>query len=176
MDEERRRLSPQTLIVILLFVAAALFLSAGVVLLAESRNPVPGWPDVEGLDASAKDMQVSFKTKLFGLKLNDEGKFSYSVLKSADVDEKTGKCTLQIANPPENRYLMTAEITLTGSDEVIYRSGYIKPNQCIEIVRIKKMPGTGSYGATVHFYAVDFDTLDILGALQQDITLNIKQY
>jgi hypothetical protein len=69
---------------------------------------------------------------------------------------------------------MAVEITLEGSDDVIYRSGYIKPNQTIKKAALDEPLESGTYSAVAYFCAVNFESYELLGILEQKITLNIE--
>jgi|GEM_PF-2461338 len=177
MDGTGRRRASRAPVWILLLVAALLFLTAGALLLRQhyaDRRSLPSWPDVEGIDPGAQEIPLRLTTRLFGVQQNDETTFTYTISKKAEVLAASKTAALQIANPIENRYLMAVEITLAGDDRVLFRSGYLKPNQRLESVTFDELPAAGTYEAVAYFCAVDFDTQDLLGILEQPITLTVK--
>ena len=83
---------------------------------------------------------------------------------------------LSIENPPENQYLMQVELELTDTGEVIYKTGYLKPGQYIASAKLDDTQlGDGVYPTTVWIYAIDMDTLDPVGLLEEHITLYIGE-
>ena len=129
------------------------------------------FPEVDGIDARAFDLKLTSQ-QLKNAGKNDGDQFSYKI-NSSPVFEN-GEGDLEIENPVENRYLMAVEITLENSNDVIFRSGYLKPNQGIKKAELDLPLEAGTYNAVAYFCAVNFESYELLGMLEQEITLTIK--
>ena len=100
---------------------------------------------------------------MFGYRINQAPVFS--------ADGSNGRILVQ--NPAFNDYLMVLEIA--GEDGgVLYRSGYIAPNQYIEEISLPAPPPSGKYEATAYLNAVDPDTLTYVDALECPLSITIK--
>jgi len=177
MERAKHRQSKGTPVVFLLLLAVLMFVTAGALLLrqnAAGNTGLPEWGEVEHLDAAASDLPLGLKNRLFGVRQNDPTVFTYSVSRKVAVDAAAKTGTMRITNPVENVHLMAVEVTLAGEDTVLYRSGYLKPNQRIETVTFDELPPVGTYDAVVYFCAVDFETKELLGILEQPIKLEVK--
>ncbi len=177
MDRPKHRKSNSPTVIFLILLAMLFFVTAGALLLRQSRSdsaPVSSLGDVEHVDPAARDMPLGIGNRIFGIRLNDPTTFSYSVAGKVKVDSATGEARLRATNPPENTQLMAVEITLAGEDYVLYRSGYMKPNQRIETAKLEEIPEPGTYDAVVYFCAIDHETEELLGILEQPVKLEVK--
>jgi hypothetical protein len=175
LENGRSRRRHQYTALFLILLAVFFFVTAGAVFVSQSRgSSAVSYPDVEGIDENAHDSKLGLHDRIFGIQLNDADQFSYAIRKSPTFDSETGVGTVNITNPPENRYLMAVEITLDGEDEVLSRTGYLKPNQTIDTITLEEPLAAGEYDATAHFCAFDFETMGLLGILEQPITIVVK--
>ena len=177
MERTKRHRSKNTPVFFLLLTAALLFVTAGALLLRQSaagNTELPQYGEIEHQDPNAHDLSLGLRHRIFGVRLNDPTEFTYSVSGKVTLDAATGSGKMRITNPPENTRLMAVEITLAGEDTVLYRSGYLKPNQRIDAVTFSKVPEAGKYDAVVYFCAIDPETEELLGILEQPIKLEVK--
>lgn len=130
------------------------------------------YPDVEGMDKNAYDIELSPFNSLFGVRKNSEDTFSYKIKRHIEADSGLFG-NAYITNPIENNCLMAVEMTLEGEDDVIYRSGYLKPNQRVDEIKLAKELSPGKYDVTVYFCAVSFDTFELLGILEENVSLSV---
>ena len=160
---------------ILLLAAVLFFATAGAVLLSQmGASGRTVYPDVAGLDPSAQDTVPGLAERLLGVRKNEEGVFSYTVKRHLSFDKKTGEGKFGLENPPENNYLMAAELVLSGEDTPICRTGYLKPGQKIDTITLSVLPAAGEYEATVYFCAFDFENLELLGILEETVSLKVE--
>lgn len=90
------------------------------------------------------------------------------------VDENNN-ATILLENDATNAYLMAVEITLDSSNQVIYRSKYIKPGSYLDTIPIAENLNIGEYPATAHIGAIDPQTLELLTSFEQPLTFIKKQ-
>ncbi|MEG1773409.1 MAG: hypothetical protein RR320_01000 [Oscillospiraceae bacterium] len=131
--------------------------------------PASAFPDVEGLDVRAAAAPTQ---RFFPAKLNAPDVFSYQI-NGAPTFRIGGTGDLLIENPAANRYLMAVELVLDSSDEVVLRTGYLKPGQTLKSVPLDTPLAAGTYAVTACFCAVAPGTLELLGILEQPITLTV---
>lgn len=165
--KQRKAISLIVALLLIVFTAAALLFSR------YTGEGLTVYPDVDGQDESAYDMEPSFIDTVLGIKKNLPDTFSYEIKKEIEISSD-GKGIAMITNPPQNNCLMAVEITLMGDDEVIYRSGYLKPNQRIDEIELSTPLESSEYDITVYFCAVDFDSYELLGILEENITMTVK--
>ncbi len=102
---------------------------------------------------------------------NSAGNLSYKVAGEITVEASDGKGNFKIENSGKNTCLMKVKITVNG--EVVYQTGYIKPNQHISEDFLDKIPEVGSYEAEAVFEGFDPNTEESLGAAKQNITITV---
>jgi len=81
---------------------------------------------------------------------------------------------LEIENPPYNVFPVEVQIFLKGTDEVIYDSGTLLPNQHIYRDKLLKSLKEGTYEAIAHINAYDPETKLWLGRSQREMTITIQ--
>ena len=166
--KQRKAISFTVAVLLAIFTAAALIFSR------YTGDAPTEYPDVDGQDESAYDMELSFIDTVLGVKKNQPDTFSYEIKKDIKIDVSDNKGVAFITNPPQNNCLMAVEITLWEEDEVIYRSGYIKPNQRIDEIELLTHLDGGTYDVAVYFCAVDFESFELLGILEENITVTVE--
>ena len=166
--KQRKAIFLVVTVLLIIFTASALIFSR------YTGEKTTIYPDVEGQDKSAYDMEPSFLDTVLGIKKNPLDTFSYEIKKEIEFDSFGDRGIAMITNPPENNCLMAVEITLDDDDDVIYRSGYLKPNQRIDEIELSNPLKSGEYEAVVYFCAVDFDSFELLGILEENIRLTVK--
>lgn len=161
-----RRAGGFLLAVLLLAVAAS-----ALMLLRGRLAPVMAYPDVEGVDARAAAMP----RPLLPVKMNDPDAFSYAIQRRIALSSASAEAELYLENPYKNHHLMAVELVLDETGEVIYRSGYLKPGQRVKSAPLDAVLPAGEYAVTANFCAVDFESFDLLGILEQPVTLTVGE-
>ncbi|MEG2174586.1 MAG: hypothetical protein RR135_03765 [Oscillospiraceae bacterium] len=155
----------------LLVVLVALTVGAIAVIFYTRATPsMAVWPSVEGLDPRT----VSAPGKGFAQQ-NAADVFSYRINTSPVYDTWDAMGELIVENPAENRYLMVVELELNETKEVVFRSGYLRPGEKIERAALDVPLTAGEYKATACLCAVDFESYDLLGILEQPVTITVKK-
>ncbi|CEP46471.1 Uncharacterised protein [[Clostridium] sordellii] len=92
-----------------------------------------------------KMLQKQADASMFSFEINGEPVF------------KNGKSegNIRIANPPYNTYNFKVTIKLDSTDEVILKTGMLKPKQYIDKAKLRKNLKKGNYKATAQFDAYD---------------------
>jgi hypothetical protein len=85
----------------------------------------------------------------------DESQFSFKINARPVFASGNAGGNLDIENPSYNMYPMVVQITLDDSEEVIYDSGGILPNQHIANARLNRALNAGTYRATASMNAYD---------------------
>ena len=104
----------------------------------------------------------------------EEGMFNISINPDITMESGDSEAELRIENVPGNQYLMSVEITLDDTGEVIYKSGLIEPNYHIQSAPLDVKLAAGTYSATAIFTAHDPDTEAEAGTAGAKITITIK--
>lgn len=174
MDLRRERRSGNTIIGILLILIVMVAAAALYIIQTQSQAVEASLP----LDLEHIDSRISpIKQKLFAMPTskNEPGKFSYQIHSTLKFDDATDETEFAIENPANNLYLMVVELVQQPEDEVIFRSGYIPPGYRIAKATLDTSVGQGEHAATAIFYALDPETRDIIGMLEQPVALIIKK-
>lgn len=66
------------------------------------------------------------------------------------------------------------KVTMLLGDEVIYQTGYIKPNQHIMADRLDSVPEPGDYTVRAVFEGFDPNTEESIGQTETEITLSVS--
>jgi hypothetical protein len=82
---------------------------------------------------------------------------------------------LLIENPSYNLYPMVVQIILDETDEIIYDSGGLMPNQHIAEAKLIRALRKGTYGAKAYINYFDPDTNVWVGQLAKDMELTVKE-
>ena len=104
----------------------------------------------------------------------EEGMFNISINPEIVMESGSADAELRIENVPGNQHLMSVEITLDDTGEVIYKSGLIEPNYHIQSAPLDKTLAAGIYAAAATFYAHDADTEEVIGTAGAIINITIK--
>lgn len=87
-----------------------------------------------------------------------EGMFNISISPAILFENSSAQGNLQIENVPGNPYLMSVQITLDDTGEVVYTSGLLEPNQHIQSAALDVALPKGDYPATATFTAYNLET------------------
>lgn len=101
---------------------------------------------------------------------NASGFLSYKIAEIINTDSQ-GNGDFKIENSGKNTCLM--KVTIKVDDEIIYETGYIKPNQHITSDKLDKIPGTGLFTADVSFEGFDPTSEESIGSTSTQITINV---
>jgi hypothetical protein len=127
---------------------------------AADIGPLTGMSKREKL----KQFQEAVDADYFAFKIN-----ARPVFETGD-----GPGSLRIENPSYNIYPMVVQIFLGDTEEKIYDSGGILPNQHIDSAKLTKVLPPGSYKATAYMNAYNPDTHIWLGKQAAAIVITIK--
>ena len=95
-------------------------------------------------------------------------------LPGAPVRENSpGAGYIGLQNPAFNQYLMVLEIA-DETGQVIYRSGYLAPNQYLEEIQLGTPLAPGRHDCTAYINAVDPQTLHYLDALTCPLAIAVE--
>ena len=101
---------------------------------------------------------------------NSAGVLSYKIGESITVGSD-GYGDFKIENSGKNVCLMKVKILVEG--EVVYETGYIKPNQHIGTDVLDKIPEVGTYSAEAYFEGFDPHSEESIGATKTQLTLTV---
>ena len=93
---------------------------------------------------------------------NPAGKLSYKIAGEIIVGKTDGKGDFKIESSGKNTCLMKVKITLDGN--VVYATGYLKPNQHIDEDVLDMIPEVGTYEAEAVFEGFDPNTEVSIGS------------
>lgn len=128
-------------------------------------------------DANARDGQAPYKTaEEIQAELDrvvEEGMFNISIAGAIQFDDGTSPGKAYIENVPGNHYLMQVSIIDEDTEETLYESGVLKPNQYIEDITLTRDLDAGTYPAVAVFTALDPDNYNDIGRAQAKVTLNV---
>jgi len=88
-------------------------------------------------------------------KIADASHFSFKINSRPVLADGNAPANFRIENPSYNVYPMVVQIILNETEEVLFDSGGIMPNQYIESAKLTKTLEPGTYNATAVFNAYD---------------------
>ncbi len=103
---------------------------------------------------------------------NAQGILSYKIAEEITVGSD-GRGDFKIENSGKNSCLMKVKISI--GTEIVYETGYIKPNQHIYSDMLDKLPQVGTYTAEVVFEGFDPTTETSIGSTSTEITLTVTE-
>ena len=107
-------------------------------------------------------------------KTADESQFSFKINAQPVFEDGAGEGTLRIENPGHNTYPFAVEIYLAGSNEKIYESGAVMPDQHIAKGKLEKVLPQGTHEAVAYINAYDPDTNEYQGRSAVNLSIVIK--
>ena len=123
-------------------------------------GPLPNMSEEE----IRKQMQMMADASYFAFKIN-----ARPVFERGDAPG-----SLQIENPSYNIYPMVVQIFLDDTQEMIYDSGGILPNQHVAQAKLSKRLAAGTYDATAYLNAYDPDTNAWLGKQAASLVITVN--
>lgn len=156
---------------IIMIVVIAAFAVAGVLVFGgETVEKEDRFPWITS-DSAAKNGMLD-GTYYEGEK-NDFGKLSYKIAGEITVDSADGKGNFKIENSGKNICLMKVKIFI--GEELVYQTGYLKPDQHIYEDNLDFIPEVGTYEAKAVFEGFDPNTEESIGTNEAKITLTVIQ-
>jgi hypothetical protein len=104
----------------------------------------------------------------------DAAYFSFKINARPVFENGKAKGNLGIENPSYNIYPMVVQIFLDDTDELIYDSGGILPDQHIDNAALTKALKAGSYNATAYLNAYDPDTKEFQGKQAAALIITVQ--
>lgn len=162
--ERRRLLTVAGAIVLAGAIVAAAYLivngrrTAGLEL--EDNATVGIMPGVD-MDQRLRELQAQLDNSKIAFSINTNPLF------------ERGEGNLMLENPGNNAKLLTAQMVLSQSGEVVYSSKAIRPGSYLERVKLDKQLKPGTYDATVYLKAYDQATQELIGQTGAQITLTV---
>ncbi|WP_200908893.1 hypothetical protein [Enterococcus sp. RIT-PI-f] len=123
-------------------------------------------PDV----GDANDQYVSERAQ----EIADANYFTLQINPEAVFEDGKSPGSIEIVNPGTNVYPIAVDISLADSEEVIYSSGAIHPNQFVENVQLATPLTEGIYSATAVIHIYDPDTKERQGITEAELTIIVK--
>lgn len=107
-------------------------------------------------------------------KIVRQGMFNISINSTVIMERGSDEAELRIENIAANIHLMSVQITLDDTGEVIYTSGLIEPGYYIQSVPLNAVLAKGTYSATAVFTAYDSQTEAPVGQAAARITIRVE--
>lgn len=101
---------------------------------------------------------------------NSRDVLSYKIAEEITVGSD-GRGDFKIENSGKNSCLMKVKIVIDGN--VIYETGYIKPNQHIGEDILDSVPATGTYSAEAFFEGFDPHSEESIGSTKTALTVTV---
>lgn len=164
-----RDINIKTFIATVIFVVViAAFAAAGIILFGgEPASAEDEYPWIVSDPAAVGGMlDGSYYT---GEK-NSSGVLSYKIAEEITV-ESDGKGDFKIENSGKNTCVMKVKIVING--EIIYETGYIKPNQHINEDILDTVPEVGTYQAEAYFEGFDPNSEESIGSTKTALTITV---
>lgn len=105
----------------------------------------------------------------------DKNMIAFSINTNPTFLNGISEGNIMIENPEQNAKLIVAEIYLSDSKELLYKTKALKPGSYIENIKLDKELAKGEYNATVYFKGYDQDTQEYIGQTGAEITLHIQE-
>lgn len=105
----------------------------------------------------------------------EEGMMIFSINATPFMINGKGKANLMVENPPNNGKRFTVTIQRDDTGEVIYKSGYLDPEQYIDEVPLDVELPKGEYACTAYFDAYRLSDDGYIGRAGAQITLYVLE-
>ena len=105
----------------------------------------------------------------------EEGMMIFSINATPFMIDGKGKANLMVENPPNNGKRFTVTIQRDDTGEVIYKSGYLDPEQYIDEVPLDVELAKGEYACTAYFDAYRLSDDGYIGRAGAQITLYVLE-
>ncbi|MDR1299853.1 MAG: hypothetical protein LBJ84_06355 [Oscillospiraceae bacterium] len=107
-------------------------------------------------------------------KAADAAYFSFKINARPIFEDGMSKGNLGIENPSYNIYPMVVQIFLDGTNELIYDSGGILPDQHIDNAELATALAAGTYNATAYLNAYDPGTQEFQGKQAATLVITVR--
>lgn len=104
----------------------------------------------------------------------DANYFTLQINPEAVFENGQSEGSIEIVNPGTNVYPIAVDISLISSDELIYSSGAIYPNQFVENVKLEKQLAKGEYPARATVNIYDPETKEKQGVTEAEVMIIVK--
>ena len=156
------------------FTLGILLLIAGGILLyfsTQTEEPVatvsadllPGLRDASDIEIAERAQEIA-----------DANYFTLQIAPTATFENGEAEGSIEIVNPGTNVYPIAVDITLADSDEVIYSSGSIHPNQQIVGAKLDKPLEKGEYVAIARVNIYDPETNERQGITEAELSIIVQ--
>ncbi len=105
----------------------------------------------------------------------EEGMMIFSINATPFMTDGKGKANLMVENPSNNGKRFTVTIQRDDTGEVIYKSGYLDPEQYIDEVPLDVELPKGEYACTAYFDAYRLSDDGYIGRAGAQITLYVLE-
>ncbi len=137
---------------------------------AGAAAPGPGRPDANarvGILADPAARQAELE------RIAAEGMLTFGINATPSFENGAAEGNLMIENPPENGSRFTVAIYRRDTEEKIYQSGYLDPEQVIETAPLDTALEKGEYPCVAYFDAYSLSDERYLGRAGAEITVYI---
>ena len=162
---------------LLAFLAGIALLAAAAFFLAGRQKPAEG----EGLvyEANIVSGDIPGKTREERQReldaIVEEGMLAFSINATPFMNNGASTANLLIENPPGNGKRFTITIQRNDTEEVIYQSGYLDPEQYIDDVPLDVVLPKGEYPCTAYFDAYRIEDNVYIGRAGAEIKLYVLE-
>lgn len=169
-QNEKKNRKPVLLIVLLLLAAAA----AAYFLLRPSNNAEQGSPFATNASVGALPNKTQEEIEAILTQQITDKSVAYSVNSNPIFANGTAEGNLMLESPANNINYIEFVIRVDETNETIYRSGLLKPNQYIENDKLLVDLEPGEYVCTVDITIYDTETYEAKGMTQAGIVISVK--
>lgn len=173
MDEEKKQEKKNKNKKIIPLMIGSALLGGGIILMfneVKNVNNVSGAIVKEGIIPGYTKEQIE---QILQRKA-DESTFSFEINSRPVFKNGKSEGNIRIANPPFNKYPIEFIITLDSTNQVIFTSPKLKPNNYIEKAKLDKELKAGDYNATATINAYD-DKGEKVGTSSAKIVISVKE-
>ncbi len=101
------------------------------------------------------------------------GLLNYTISRMVYIETPTSPGSFHISNPAENEHYITVSIIDPQTEENLLYTGFVRPGQSIEQMRLNAELSQGVYELTAVVTAFDPETLSPAGREERDFTLYV---
>ena len=128
-----------------------------------SADLLPGLRDASDIEIAERAQEIA-----------DANYFTLQIAPFAVFDNGESEGSIEIVNPGTNVYPIAVDLSLADTEEVIYSSGAIHPNQQIIGAKLDKPLEKGEYLAVARINIYDPETNERQGITEAEITITIN--
>lgn len=107
-------------------------------------------------------------------KIVEDGMFNISINSMMTFESGTAEGDVRVENIPANHMLMSVQIKLDDTGQVVYETGIIEPGYHIQNDKLDVPLAKGVYHATAMFTAYDPDTEARVGQAGAKVTITVN--